>query len=146
MEKILNTPFVEVIDISDEIPQTIYGHWKDCWLWENQDIAQDIMDVFIPYIQNNNVKVLISSHKDLEVVSVEYIDWIQQILIPKCLEIGLYIEIIIGADDLMGEISLGLIYNDLQAELNGEKYLTPNVRTLNDAKALALKIVSEYKN
>jgi len=146
MEKILDTPFAEVIDISDEIPQTIYGHWKDCWLWENQDIANDIMNVFIPYAQNSKAKVLISTHKDLEVVSVEYIDWIQQTLIPKCLEIGLCVEIIIGAEDLMGEISLGLIYNDLQAELDEKKYLTPNVHTLGDAKALALKIVSEHKN
>lgn len=145
MEKyILSNPRAEVIDISDEIPFAIYGHWKGYWFWDDQSIAEDILNIFIPFLQKNKIKVLISTHKDLEGVAPEYMDWIQNSLIPKCMEVGMCVEIIINSEYDMGNISLDIMYEDvIYKSKDGKQYLTPNVNNLEEAKLLAKKIIEE---
>ncbi len=143
LKKIIDNPCAQVVDISDEIPFTILGDWKGYWLWRDQTISKDILDIFIPYIKNHHIKILISTHHNLEGVDVDYMDWITGILIPKCMESGLFIEILIDSQHFMGSLALDLMY-DLHKSQEKKEYITPQVNTIEEAKILALKFTNEH--
>lgn len=146
LKKIVNNPCAEVIDISDEVPFTILGNWKGYWIWGDQTIAEDILNVLMPYVKENHIKVLISTHHDLEGVDLDYMAWITNIAIPHFMENGLFVEILIDSEHFIGSISLDLMYSDIvhQSE-EGNKYITPKVDTIEAGKTLALKVINGQK-
>ena len=143
MKYIINNAFAEVIDISDEIPFTILGNWRWYWMWNDQTILEEMLNVFLPYIKDNHIKVMISTHHDLEGVDNSYMDWLTNTVIPMCMKNGLFVEILIESTHLLGNLSLDLMYEDVihQSE-DGRRYVTPKVDSIEAAKQLALKIVS----
>lgn len=146
LKKIIDNPCAEVTDISDEVPFTILGNWKGYWMWNDQTISEDILNILMPYIRENHIKVCISTHHDLEGVDTDYMDWITNTALPHFMKNGLFVEILIDSEHFIGNLSLELMYDDivLQSE-EGNKYITPKVDTIEAGKMLALKIVNGQK-
>lgn len=142
-KNIIDNPSAKVTDISDEIPYTILGNWGGYWLWSDQTIAEDILNVLVPYVKDHHIKVMISTHHDLEGVDEHYMHWITNVIIPIFMEYGLFVEILIDSNHLIGNLSLDLMYEDvIHHSQEGHKYMTPKVDSIEAGKELALKIVN----
>ncbi len=101
----------------------------------------------LDYFLEENVLVMISDHRYLEGASLEFLDWIHDYYFPTAAKNGLIAEIVLDATELMGAISLELMYEevDINRSMEGQKILTPKVDTFENAEKLALEIVQKYK-
>jgi hypothetical protein len=141
MKLIFKNPYAELYDLSAEIPHCIFGYWKGCWLLNDREAMQALEFPF-DYIKKHQIKVMITDYRYLDVVPDETNEWIINVWFPKVVQNGLIAEIILDAEELVGQLSVEFMYESIN-DLTG--LLTPKVDTLENAKALANKFINQLQ-
>jgi hypothetical protein len=144
MNKVFENPFAEIYDISEEIPHTVFAYWKGFLSLENQD-AVDACQFSLDYFKDAHVKEMISDHVYLEGATVEFLDWLHVYYFPTCIANGLVAEIVLESANDMGNVALDLMYDkeDFEKHLQGGTLYTPKVHGIENAKKLAVQIVTQ---
>lgn len=140
MDKIFENEFVELYNISDEIPQTVFAYWKSFLSLENEE-AVSACNKSLEYFKEANIKIMISDHQYLEGAEVDFLDWIQKHYFPTAVNNGLVAEIILDSHTDVGSLSLELMYDE--DEMKDHKLQTPKVDTIENAKKLAKLIIDK---
>jgi hypothetical protein len=146
MKLVFENPHVQLFDITEKVPHTVFAYWKG-FLMHGENQAKIACQKSLDYFLENKILVMISDHRFLEGASLEFLDWIHDYYFPTAAKNGLIAEIVLDATELMGTISLELMYDavDINRSMEGKKILTPKVDTLENAEKLALEIVQKYK-
>jgi len=146
MKKIFENPNLEFFDITDEIPNTIFAYWKGYLSLENPE-ALESCEFSLKYFKDNGIIVMISDHAHLEGATLDFLEWIQSYYFPTAIKNGLKSEIVLEARDLMGNVSLELMYdkNDMERYIDTKMLYTPKADTLDNAKLLAKELTNHYK-
>jgi hypothetical protein len=146
MKKVFENPNTEIFNISDEIPSTVFAYWKG-FLDLNDTAAVEACEVSLVYFKENGIKVMISDHSKLEGASVPFLDWIHDYYFPTSVKNGLKAEIILDSQYDMGCISLDLMYDeeDMYQKISKGELFTPKADSLENAKKLALQLITEMK-
>jgi len=144
MKLVFENPHTEIYDISEEIPHTVFAHWRG-FLLDGKAEAIEACQVSLDYFRDANVWVMISDHQHLEGASVPFLNWLHDYYFPTAVQNGLRAEIILDAELEMGNIVLDLMYNpdDLYKNVNEGEIYTPKIDTLENAKVLARQIVEK---
>ncbi|TAF67961.1 MAG: hypothetical protein EAZ55_01065 [Cytophagales bacterium] len=142
MKKVFENPHTEIYDITDEIPNTVFAHWKG-YLMMDAPEAIKACQVSLDYFKEANIQVMISDHAHLEGASVDFLNWLHDYYFPTAIANGLKAELILASEHDMGNISLDLMYDeeDIKRNTGDNGIYTPKVNGLEDAKVLARKIV-----
>ncbi len=144
MKKVFENKFVEIFDISDEIPHTICAHWKSYLSLENSD-AIAACTKSLEYFKEAGIKVMISNHQYLEGATMSFLEWVHNFYFVEALKNGLVAEIILDSDHILGNITLDLMYNeqDVLKYQKDKQLFTPKIDNIGNAKLLAKQIVQK---
>jgi hypothetical protein len=145
MVRVFANPHAEIFDISDEVPHTVFAYWKG-FLQEGENEATYACQYSLDFFKEAGIKVMISDHSYLEGATLPFLDWIHDHYFPTAADNGLIAEIVLDAKELLGTVSLDLMYNeqDVKAKLGNRELLTPKSDTLENAKKLAAEIIAKY--
>jgi hypothetical protein len=127
--------------LDNEITSIMYCEWKDDWLSRDDQELKIALTFCHKIASEKQVKVLISSCVELATVSLDVDSWISEWWYPTCYENGILAEILIDSEDFMGQIAVSSFM-----ENNESKLMNPRVQSLDEAKILAKKIISQNSN
>jgi hypothetical protein len=145
MTLIFENSHTQIFNISDKIPHTVFAYWKG-FLTEGDNEARKACQVSLEYFKTAKIKVMISDHSLLEGATLPFLDWIHDYYFPTAVQNGLIAEIVLDAKEMIGQVSLELMYDkkDLKRRLEGKELLTPKCDTVENAEKLAAEIVAKY--
>ncbi len=135
--KVYDGKFAEIYDMSNEIPFVAFAYWKGFYRLSDADFVKD-MTFSTEYIHDQRIKVYISDHSMLQVVSEDVLAWLHQNWYPKATQYGLLVEAALDANNVFGQLSLQKMLDDSKTG----KILTPKFTDFLTAK----KFVQEFLN
>ncbi len=146
MQKLFENAFAVLHDIRHEIPSTLFAIWRGAFERDNPEFihaCQRSLDIFA----EEKILVMISDHSGLVSAPPDVLELIQEWYFPTAIRNGLKAEIVLGADEILGQISLEMMYDqdDMAKFIETSKLLTPKVDTLENAKELARQIVERFQ-
>lgn len=143
MTLIFENPYTEIYNISDEVADTVFAHWKGYLSLDNEE-AVLACTKSLDYFKEAGIKVMVSDHKELEGATPEFLDWIHDHYFPTAAQNGLLAEIILSSDHIMGNATLEVMYSpeDMSRSMDESGLLTPKIDTLENAKKLAKHIIT----
>ncbi|TAF65354.1 MAG: hypothetical protein EAZ55_08825 [Cytophagales bacterium] len=140
MKKIFENQYAELYDISEEVPQTIFGYWKGFWLLDDEEAMKALHFPF-EYVEKNAIKIMITDYQFLEVVPPETNEWLEQVWFPTIVQKGLKAEIVLDATSLTAKLSVEFMYENV----NQTGLFTTIVPTMEMAKELALNVLKKLQ-
>jgi hypothetical protein len=97
--------FATVHDMSEDYPGLAYGFWCGFFRLNNPKFIQEMNDS-ISLIKEYNIKIYLSDHSLLKVVSKEVIEWLHDNWYSGALQNGLQFEIALDAESVIANMSL----------------------------------------
>lgn len=140
MIKVFENQYAELYDMSDEIPHVLFGHWRGFWELSDKD-AMEALHFPLDYIKEQGIKIMLTDYKDLEVVPEETNQWLMEYWFPTAVANGLKAEIILDANELIGQISVEFMYENVSKETG---LITPKVATMEQGKEMARLFLEKW--
>lgn len=97
--------FAIVHDMSEDYPGLAYGFWCGFFKLDNPKFIQEMQDS-VDLIKKHGIKIYLSDHSLLKVVSQDVIDWLHDNWYSKALENGLQFEIALDSKSVITNMSL----------------------------------------
>ena len=114
--------YAEVYNMSAEIPHTAFAYWRNFFRLDDPQFHED-MSQTVRLIADLDLKVYISDHSGLEVVTQDVLDWLHPNWYKKAYENGLIIEACIDASTIFAQITLAkMIDNSKTQGIQAIKY------------------------
>jgi nucleoid-associated protein YejK len=127
--------FATIYDMSHEIPFTAFAYWKGFFRLSDPDFVKD-MHHSTEYIHQERLKVFISDHSMLQVVTEDVLAWLHQNWYAKASQYGLLVEASLDANNVFGQLSLQKMLDEAKTG----KIITPKFPDFVTAK----KYVKEF--
>ncbi len=137
MKKIFENAYAELYDISEEVPHTMFGYWRGFWELQDEEAMAALLFP-LNYIKEHGIKIMLTDYKDLDVVSEETDQWLAEYWFPTVVKNGLKAEIILDAEEMIGQISVDFMYENVDANTG---LYTRKADTLEHAKELAMAVL-----
>ncbi len=140
MIKVFENEYAELYDMSDEIPHVLFGYWRGFWQLTD---AESMRALHFPldYVKEKDIKIMLTDYKDLAVVSESVNDWLASYWFPTVVQNGLKAEIVIDANDLIGQVSVDFMYENVNVETG---LITPKALNLEEAKKMARELLDKW--
>ncbi|PIE86338.1 MAG: hypothetical protein CSA05_01060 [Bacteroidia bacterium] len=90
--KIYSGKYAEIYDLSSELPHTIFAFWKGFFQISDRNFLKEMSET-PKLIKNKNVKICISDHSYLKVVSSEVLNWLHNNWYKNSSAYGLLLEL-----------------------------------------------------
>ncbi len=103
--KIYSGSFAEIYDLSSELPGTALAFWKGFFQLSDKNFTREMLET-AALVKKAGIKVFISDHSDLKVVSSEVLDWLHKHWYKNSAANGLLMEFAIDATTVFGSITL----------------------------------------
>lgn len=132
MNLLFKNEFAEMYELSEEYPQTLLVSWIG--FWEVDDKLKEILDKSLALIKEKNSKILISDCQKLDTLSEEVSNFLESYWYPKAEEYGLKLEIYIGAEDFVSQLSLEMLFESVDDK---EKIATVQCENREEARKFA---------
>ncbi len=108
--KIFSGEYSEIYDLSSELPYTAFALWKGFFQISDKKFIEEMLATS-QLVKQFDIKVYISDHKDLKVVSGDVLDWLHDNWYKNSSDNGLLLELAIDSDNAFGQISLKKMLN-----------------------------------
>ncbi len=103
--KIYSGEFAEVYDLSPELPHTAFAFWKGFFQISDDRFIKEMKDTS-GLVKPLGIKIFISDHSYLKVVSPMVLSWLHENWYKTSSEGGLLLELAIDAQNTFGKVSL----------------------------------------
>ncbi len=103
--KIYAGEFAEIYDLSSELPYTAFAFWKGFFQVSDEKFVKEMLET-ANLVKTAEIKVYISDHSYLKVVSGEVLNWLHANWYRNSSDNGLLLELAIDARNAFGKISL----------------------------------------
>ncbi len=123
-----------------KIPQIIHCVWKGAWYELNQELLA-ALNIVLKYAKIHRTKVILSDCIQLQTVSLEIQEYIQHQWYTAFADCGLLAEIVISPKDLLGELSIELLFEETQKTSN---IILITVNTHEEAEKIAQNIIQKH--
>lgn len=140
MTKVFENKYAELYDMSDEIPHVLFGYWKGYWELSDAE-AMQALQFPLDYVKAKGIKIMLTDYKDLDVVPEETNQWLADYWFPTVVKNGLRAEIVLDANNLMGQLSVEFMYENINKETG---LITPQVTNLEQGKATAKLLLEKW--
>lgn len=137
--KVYDGEFVEIYDLSPEIPHTAFAFWKGFFSLKDEKFIKE-MNVSLNYIKKTEHKILISDHSFLKVVKDDVLKWIHENWYTTALENGLLFELSISPDCIFGNLSLEKILDQQKSK----NIIIEKVQNFEDGKRAAKLFIDAH--
>ncbi|MCC5946557.1 MAG: hypothetical protein JJT94_16620 [Bernardetiaceae bacterium] len=118
--------------------QVLHCVWFDVWLSKEDKALEEALTFCYDFAKKQGIRILISDCSAISTVSLEVDAWIAQWWYPTCYQNGIIAEILIDSKDFMGQIAVNSFI-----EGNKSEVMNPKVKSLENAKTLALHILKQ---
>lgn len=118
--------------LSEEYPNTILIEWIG--FWEVDEILKTALDKSLEIIEKKEILILISDCRKLDAMSENVTNFLQDYWYNKAEKLGLKLEIYIGSEDFVGQISLEMLFSEVAQK---DSIQTIQVEDITQAKELS---------
>ena len=140
MIKVFENQYAELYDMSDEIPHVLFGFWRGYWELGDEE-AMKALHFPLDYVKLKGIKIMLTDYKDLDVVPEQTNEWLMSYWFPTVVKNGLRAEIVLDANDLMGQLSVEFMYENVNKDTG---LITPQVVDLEQGKATARLLLEKW--
>ena len=134
--KVYDGKYAEIYDMSAEIPGVAFAFWKGFFRLSDPEFISDLL-WSVQYIKDSQLKVYISDHSYLQIVTPDVLDWVHQNWYAPAVKNGLIAEVSIDATNLFAQITLEKMLDEKKTG----QMMTPKVKDLEHGKELTLQIL-----
>ena len=140
MIKVFENKYAELYDMSDEIPHVLFGYWRGYWELSDTE-AIKALQFPLDYVKEKGIKIMLTDYKDLDVVPEATNQWLSDYWFPTVVKNGLRAEIILDANNLMGQLSVEFMYETVNKDTG---LITPQVNNLEQGKVIARQLLEKW--
>lgn len=140
MELLHKDTFSNIYKLSDTYSQTILIEWIG--FWEADEMLKNTLDKSLDWIAKTHSLILISDCRKLDVMSEEVTNFLQEYWYVRADKLGLELEIYIDSEDLIGQISLEMLFEEVNKK---DTIQTIQLENIEKAKEFALYYMKKYK-
>ncbi len=102
---VYDSEFCTLYDMRREIPHTAFAFWKGFFKLDNAVFLKD-MKYSVEFIREKRIKVMISDHSHLKVVTPEVLAWIHKNWYAPAAKYGLKAEAVLEAESIFAKLTL----------------------------------------
>ena len=104
--KIYEGDFAIVHDLSSDYPGLAYGFWCGFFALDNKSFIHDMNETSLKIVKEYGIKIFISDHSMLRVVTQDVLDWLSEHWYQNAFESGLRFELSLNAKSTIANMSL----------------------------------------
>lgn len=136
--KVYDGKFAEIYDLSSELPNTAFAFWKGFFSISDKTFVKEMKETSA-YVKKANLKIFISDHSSLKVVTEDVLEWLHKNWYKTSSQNGLLLELAIDANSIFGQLSLEKMLNDTKTG----NIATENIQNFKDGKRAAKLFLEE---
>ncbi|MCC5943813.1 MAG: hypothetical protein JJT94_02685 [Bernardetiaceae bacterium] len=131
MKQVFKNPFGLFYDLeAEDISHCLLAYWKGFYELNNPK-AIEALNFCLDYVEQHQIKVLISDHAEVEVLPQAMLDYLDNTWYPRIIGGGLKVEIYVDSQDFTGSLSIEEMF--LKVNEKASELVTIKVQDVEEA-------------